>query len=226
LPQLIYKDPPDRELIEWAIQKEEWDFVTTCLGTGAISHEFLPQSLMSESGSIIEKLYSYARRGDKTMVQWVIEASRKGSLTNGLLHTGVKYTGMRNLYIEFHESGPQPSSDYYPPSAAREAKRHAIEQGFENKQEEQQEKEKESANRVSKFFSGLRRKKSSTTRPSLIPTDLGSASGSNSADLRLTPTSTNASSSHSPAHLRTPSFGSSSFDTLLNRVASGRNGTK
>ena len=90
--------PPDRQLIEWAIQQEEWDFVTTCLRTGAISSKFLPATLVSEPDSSISKLYDYARRGDKIMVQWVFEASRKGPLANHTMHPR---PGRRDLHGEF-----------------------------------------------------------------------------------------------------------------------------
>jgi len=211
MPHLTYKEPPDRELIEWAIQQEEWDFVTTCLGTGAICSDFLPATLVNENTSTIDRLYAYARRGDKTMVQWVFEASRKGSLTNNSVHTGVKYTGMRNLYIEFHESVPR--SDLDIPQAP--------DPGPADKEVRKLLKQKEGSHRVSNFFSGLRRKNSSNSRPSKETPE----SELVSSDLRLTPTSTIGSSSQSPTHLRTPSFGAS-FDSFLNRVPSGRSGTK
>jgi ankyrin repeat protein len=215
------KEPPDRELIEWAIQQEEWDFITTCLGTGALNSDSLPAPLVNEHVRTILRLYAYARRGDKTMVQWVFESSRKGSLMNNSIHTGIKYTGMRNMYLEFHESptisdldvpvaanpGAGPAADLDAAAAARELRKFL--------------KQKEGSHRVSNFFSGLRRKKSSTSRPSFELEDPEPSS----SDLHLSPTSTRGSSSLSPDHLRTPSIGSS-FDTLLNRVASGRNGTK
>lgn len=219
MPHLLFKAPPDRELIEWAIQQEEWDFVTTCLGTGAISSDFLPAALANENVSSIDRLYAYARRGDKTMVQWVFEASRKGSLSNNAMHTGIKYTGMRSLYTEFHESLPVSDldSDIPPapvPSAAADANPTTHLERFKK------QKEKEGTHRVSNFFSGLRRKKSSTSRQSLELDDPAPSS----SDLHLSPTSTIAST-HSTNHLRTPSFGSS-FDNLLRRTASSRSGSR
>ena len=224
--QLIYKDPPDRELVLWAVQQEEWDLITTCLRTGALSAEFLPAPLVHESPTSIDRLYSYARRGDKTMVQWVFEASRKGSLSNSTVHLGVKYTGMRNLYLEFHESIPV--SDQGTPSPAASA---APDTAFHlhgataaagaDRDLTPRSPQKEGSNLISNLFSGLRRKKSSTSKWSLPLADAGPSS----SDLHLSPTSTIASSSQSPPHLRTPSHGSS-FDTLLHRVSSGRNGSK
>ncbi|ERF74033.1 hypothetical protein EPUS_03848 [Endocarpon pusillum Z07020] len=206
---VTYKDPVDRELIEWAIQQDEWDFVTTCLGTGAIGSKFLPQSMAKESRTNIDRLYAYAKRGDKDMVQWVLEASRNGSLSNSTVHTRIRYTGMRNmyrytetrnLYLEFHESlAPSGSTILFvPPSSAPHLA-----------------KDLESP-RVSNFLDGMLRKRSSTPKPSL---EIGECS-SNPSDLLLTPTSTMDSSSHSPSRLRTPSFGSS-LENLLQRVTPG-----
>ena len=210
---VTYKDPVDRELIEWAIQQDEWDFVTTCLGTGAIGSQFLPQSLADESRINIDKLYSYAKRGDKTMVQWVFEASRKGSLSNNAVHTGIRYTGMRNLYLEFHESlAPSDSSVPFVPALSAPNIAKDLERVLGRK---------EGSHRVSNFFDGLRRKKSSTSKPSLESGE----SSSNPSDLLLSPTSTMDSSSHSPSHLRTPSFGPS-LENLLHRVTPGRSSSK
>ena len=210
LPHLIYRDPPDRELIEWAIQQEEWDFITTCLRTGAVSSVFLPVTLTNETPSSIDRLYSYARRGDKTMVQWIFEASRKGSLSNDAMHTGLKFTGMRNLFMEFHESLPASDPNTLSASNPSPADPHL----------KPQSPQKEGSHLISDFFSGLRRKKSSASRWELPLRD----SGPSSSDLHLSPT-TSASSAQSPHHLRTPNSGSS-LDELLRRVSPGRNGSR
>jgi ankyrin repeat protein len=99
--QLICNKPPDRELIESAIQQEEWDFVTTCLATDAISPLLFRRTILHEQKRYIDRLYYFARRGDKNMVKWVFESSRKGSLGTQVNHR--KNPGLRDLDMEFHE---------------------------------------------------------------------------------------------------------------------------
>ncbi len=207
------RDPVYRELIEWAMHQGEWDFVTTCLGTGAILTHSLPPSIAHESKINICKLYSYAKRGDKTMVQWVFEASSKGSLSNRAVHTGAQYTGMRNLYLEFHES--LPPYDFYIPSVPALSTPN-MEENFNSVLGRGEE-----AQRASHFFDGQHDKKSSASRPSL---DSGESS-TNAGDLQLSPTSPMDSSSHSPSHLWSLSFGSP-LNNLLHRVTAGRSNSK
>jgi ankyrin repeat protein len=223
LSDLIYKDPPDRQLIEWAVQQEEWDFITICLRTGAITSELLPATLVHETATSINRLYSYARRGDKTMVQWVFEASRNGSLSNNAMHTGLKYTGMRNLYLEFHESMPASDRDIPFPAAAPTVPDRDRDL---NPRSPTQKEGGGGSHLISNLLSGLRRKKSSAHSSKWLLPHSEDSGPSSSSDLpHLSPTSPIESSAQSPQHLRTPSLGSS-FDTLLNRVSSGRNGAR
>jgi ankyrin repeat protein len=208
---LTYKNPPDRELLEWAIHEEEWDFVTTCLGTGSVIAELLPATFMNESCGSVDKLYAYARRGDKTMIQWFFETSRKGSLTQDMVQSSTWYTGRRNFSYEFHESIPmKPDGD------AASVPDHS----GADKVQKKDFQLKGGPHPRSNLFSALRRKKNWTSRPSLEPGD----SGPSSDGLRLSPTSPTGSSD-SPNHMRSLSFGSS-FEAVLNRVSSERSGSK
>lgn len=190
---LMHKDPPDRDLIEWAVREEEWDFITTCLGTGVIHSEFLPAKLANESDSNIRNLYSYARRRDKTMVQWVFETSKKGSLSDKPMYIGSGYTERRNLRSEFQESraAPDPLSPKPPLSVA-------------DQRWTKPSKPKEGNHGISSFFHGLRRK-NSKERP---PMELGEP-GPSSPGLHLSPTSSIDDSFQSPHHVRSAPYGSS-----------------
>jgi ankyrin repeat protein len=207
LPQLIYHEPPDRELIEWAIQQDEWDFVTTCLATEAINPHLLRTTILQDPQILIDRLYYFAKRGDKSMVQWVFEASRKGLLAHN--PNPLKYTGMRNLYVEFHETrlySDFGDLDMDPTSADNDVK----------------DAVKPNEDRETNFFNSLRRKKSTRSKP-LVDDEEDARSAP--PDLLLSPTSTRDSSSASPHHPRTPSFGSS-LDNFLHRFSSSRSGSK
>ena len=207
LEQLMYHEPPDRELIEWAIQQEEWDFVTTCLATDAIKPYFLRNTILQENKIHIDRLYYFARRGDKNMVKWVFEASRKGTLTIQVNHT--KNPGLRDLYIEFHEARLDPMFDdpNLEPSPAIDDVNNGLTPN----------------DLPTRLLGTLRRKNSARSRARVDDED--APDSIIPPDLHLSPTSTRDSLSPPPHHPRTPSFGTS-LDNFLHRFSSSRSGSK
>lgn len=237
IPYMIHDQLPDMQLLETAIQKEEWDFITLCLATGTLRSYHLSTKLVGASRMHKDRLYAYARRGDKAMVQWVFEASRMGTLFSGPIYYGPKYIGKRNMHREFHEARPvsdldKPWVDVVappappPPPSIQTNQEPTQPLPFTPEEETPGEvrQPQPSPNLLTSFFSELRRKRSSNSRPSFNSDE----SGPSSSELRLSPTTTIASSSHSSPplpHQRTPSFGSS-FDALLHRISPSRSGSK
>jgi ankyrin repeat protein len=207
LHQLIYHEPPDRELIECAIQQEEWDFVTTCLATDAIKPYSLRTTILREENIHINRLYYFARRGDKNMVKWVFETSRKGLLSIQMDST--KNPGLRDLQIEFYEARPYPTFDDpdLDSSTANDEAKDAL----------------KANDRPSNFFESLRRKKSTKSRARVDDED--AADYIIPPDLHLSPTSASDTSTASPHQPRTPSLGTS-LDNFLHRFSSSRSGSQ
>lgn len=100
--KVLHPCPPDASLIQMAILKKEWDFVTICIGKGAVSQDMLPSQVVFDSGETT-KLCAYAKRGDKEMIEW--------RLSEGYCQPNqfsIHNIGKRNHYIEWQESEPEP----------------------------------------------------------------------------------------------------------------------
>jgi ankyrin repeat protein len=112
--EVLHPCPPDTSLIEIAIRKKEWDFVTMCIGKSAVSLDMLP----SQGGfgySETTKLCAYAKRGDKEMIEWRLSESYHRFCGYSLLDIG-----KRNLHSEWHDvkkdEDPGPYPEPTPPS--------------------------------------------------------------------------------------------------------------